>query len=226
MKYIFILIILSATISFGATDVASKRYTVEHIPENMSVKTKKDRFYYLIVPAVEKVHKELTQEYMKTYKDIVKKENLKNINKLKKFYKVKSDIELLFALKPHPKSITIAQAAIESGWATSRFFVEANNIFGMWSANKNEPRIAASQQRDENRTIWLRKFDSIEDSVRSYYKLLAKGKAYKEFRRARYTRSDVDVIVKKLNKYSELGEVYTQELSKVIKYNKLTKYDK
>lgn len=226
MRYVFILIFLSSTLSFCATNTSSKVYTVQEIPKKMSVKTKKKRFYYLVVPAVEKVHKELMQEYMRTYKDIVKKENLKKIKELKSLYKVDSDIELLFAIKPHPKSITLAQAAIESGWGTSRFFVEANNIFGMWSSSENESRIAAGQQRDGNQTIWLRKFDSIEDSVRSYYRLMAKGRAYKEFRRARYTRSDVYEVVKKLDKYSELGEVYTQELSKVIKHNKLTKYDK
>ena len=96
----------------------------------------------------------------------------------------------------------------------------------MWSSNKNEPRIAAAEKRGGKKTIWLRKFDSIEDSVRAYYKLMARGKAFKEFRELRYKSEDVHKIVKKLDKYSEIGELYGKELSQVIKYNRLTKYDK
>lgn len=166
------------------------------------------------------------QEYEKVNEDIINDRNLLELSELKRIYKVKSDEELLYALKPHPKSIAIAQAAMESGWGTSRFYVEANNIFGMWSSDKNESRIAANEQRDGNRTIWLRKFDSIEDSVRAYYKLIARGKAYKEFREVRYLSDDINEIVEELDNYSEIGDSYPEELSKLIKYNKLTEYDK
>ena len=74
-------------------------------------------------------------------KDLKSGSNAAKIEKLKTIYKVKSDKSLLLALKPHPRSIALAQAAMESAWATSRFFVKANNVFGMWSVNKNEPAL-------------------------------------------------------------------------------------
>ncbi len=193
--------------------------------KQMSVSEKKKIFYTLLIPAVHKAYSELMKEYRVVRNDIKYGSNPQKIEKLKKYYNVTTDEELLAALKPHPKSIALAQAAIESGWGTSRFFKEANNIFGMWSVSKNEDRIAASQQRAGNKTIWLRKFDSIEDSVKEYYKLMAKGRAYKEFRDVRSKTDNVYEIVKKLDKYSETGEEYVEKLSDVIKHNDLTKFD-
>lgn len=190
------------------------------------VSAKKKKFYSLLVPAVDDAHAELMAQYIDISKDINSSSNLQRVQELKKFYKVDTDKELLLALKPHPQSIVLAQAAMESAWGTSRFFKEANNVFGMWSAKKSEPRIAAGEQRDGNRTIWLRKFDSVEDSIKAYYKLIATAKAYKELRKTRYHTNNPYEIVTKLDKYSELGEAYTKELINVIKYNDLTKYDK
>ena len=86
------------------------------------------------------------------------------------------------ALKPHPKSIALAQAAMESSWATSRFFTEANNVFGVWSFNESEPRIAAGKKRG-NKTIWVKKYHSIKASMQDYYRTLARGVAFSEFRK-------------------------------------------
>ncbi len=229
MKYLLMISLVFANFSLFASqndeNVTVKTEVVSPVPKKMSTAEKKRRFYKLLVPAVEKVHAELMSRYYKIRRDMINKKNRGEINRLKKRYRVGSDIELLYALYPHPQSITIAQAAMESAWATSRFFREANNIFGMWSKNENEPRISAGVKRNGNRTIWLRKFDTIEDSVRAYYDLLAGGKAFKEFRKMRYQTSDVFEILKKLDKYSEIGHLYAKELGQVIRYNKLEKYD-
>ena len=173
----------------------------------MSVKEKKKRFITLLLPAVQKVHAELMQKY-------------------KEVAKVKTDEELLARLKPHPVSITLAQAAIESAWGTSRFFKEANNVFGMWSTNKDQTRIAASEKRGGKRTIWLRKFKTIEDSIRAYYKMIAQAKAYERFRQLRLKYDDPYKITPGLNKYSELGDAYVKLVNQVIKHNNFTQYDK
>ena len=226
MKYIYISVFLISNISLFGLELKVPEYRADKIPQNMSVATKKKRFYALLVPPIQKVHAELTAEYLRVKDNIINKKEMQEIDRLKLSYKVKSDEELLYALKPHPQSVALAQAAMESAWATSRFFREANNVFGMWSSNKNEPRIAAGEKRGGKKTIWLRKFDSVEDSIRAYYRLMAKGRAYKEFRETRYKTGDVHEIVKKLDKYSEIGELYGKELSQVIKYNKLVKYDR
>jgi Bax protein len=204
------------------------KFTPSEVPKKMSVKTKKARFYALLLPPITKVYDELDTQYKMVQKELEDTNTTTQNSKilaLKKEYNAKTDEELLKALKPHPKSIALAQAAMESAWGTSRFFREANNVYGMWNNSKSDKRIAASQQRDGKRTIWLSKYDSLEESVRAYYKTLAKGKTYIEFREVKYNGGSVYDMVKKLDKYSERGEVYTQEIASMIRYNKLTEYD-
>lgn len=191
----------------------------------MSVKEKKEHFLSIIVPAVDEIYDELQHQYIDIldhHHDPIYEED---ILKLKKVYKVETNEELLTALKPHPKSIAIAQAAMESAWGTSRLFREANNIFGVWSVNPSEPRIAANQKRG-TKTIWLKKYNIAQDSIRDYYKTLGRSGAYKEFRKVKMQTDDPYKIVKELNHYSERGDDYCKELSSMIKYNKFYLYDK
>ena len=204
----------------------AKEYQAEIFPKNLSIKEKKTRFYALIVPVVLNIHKKLMQQFLRIKKKLEDGIEDEEIKKLKQIYHAKTNKDLLLALKPHPPSITIAQAAIESAWGSSRFFLKAKNIFGMWSFNKNEPRIPASEKRDGNKTIYLKKFNSLEDSIRAYYKMIATGRNYKEFREIRYKTDDPYKIAQKLDKYSEIGKEYPQQIINVIQYNKLQKYDK
>ena len=199
---------------------------VTKIKKHNSIFKKKQKFFALVVPSIQKVHEEQEKQFQKIKKDLELHTNLEQITKLKKLYRVHTDTELLLALKPHPQSIVIAQAAIESAWGTSRFFREANNIFGMWSKDPNEPRIAAGVKREGKHTIWLRKFSNLDESIRQYYQTIGRVKDYRAFRELRFETDDVEILVKKLDKYSELGDKYTQILSSVIRHNKLTKYDK
>ena len=140
-----------------------------------------------------------------------------------KNYKAKDFQDLLQRVKPHPKSIAIAQAAMESGWGTSRFTKVANNLFGVWSFNKNEPRVPASIKRGD-KTIYVKKYKSVYESIKDYYKVLATGRGYSEFRALKMLSSDPFKLVKKLDNYSEKRSEYTKELSQVIRYNKLYMY--
>jgi len=221
MKYIVAFLLLSVILLAQEP----KKYTAEIVPKKMSVQEKKKRFYALVNPAVQKIHAELMEQFKEVQKDLKSGKNKKKIEELKTSYKVKTDKELLLALKPHPQSIALAQGAMESSWATSRFFVKAKNIFGMWSVNPKEPRIAAGEKREGKRTIWLKKFATLEDSVRAYYKTMGRAKTYEAFRLVRYETNDPFKIIQKLDKYSEIGKKYPQELGSMIRYNKLTKYD-
>jgi Bax protein len=202
-----------------------KVVSIKNHRNKLSVNAKKERFRKLLEPAIESVYTQLETEYIEVSHYIDKGTYYnKKINNLKKIYNVTTDEELLSAIKPHPKSIAMAQAAIESAWATSRFFREANNVFGVWSKNENEPRIAASQKRG-SKVIWLKKYDSIEDSVKDYYKTLSKSSAFKNFRELKMKTDDPYILVKELNLYSELGDKYCNELASMIKYNKFYLYD-
>jgi len=209
-------------IVIGAILYSVTKKSVELPP--MTVQEKKARFKALIVPAVEHVYDDLMTQYQDIKAMIDNGQTNDEIEELKIEYKASNNDELLMALKPHPKSIAIAQAAIESSWATSRFFLEAYNIFGVWSFDEDEARIAALQKRGD-KTIWVRKYDSIKEAVYDYYRTLARGNAFVEFRQTTMETSDPYVLVTKLDRYSEKGSAYGEELSAIIKFNNFDDYD-
>jgi Bax protein len=190
----------------------------------MTVQEKKARFIELMVPAVDQVYTDLMKRYKKVKTQINSGLSTDKIEELKAEYKVETDAELLMALKPHPKSIALAQAAMESSWATSRFFNEANNIFGVWSFDEDEPRIAAEEKRGD-KTIWLKKYSSIEDSIYDYYRTLGRSNAFEDFREARMTTNDPLILVTELDSYSEKGHIYGEELTSIINFNQFEQYD-
>jgi Bax protein len=222
------LIVLTALLFqglFTATLCAKEeRYSTSVVPKHMTVAQKKKRFFALLVPAVEDVHKELEAQYQQTKRDIKEHKNQERITALKKKYKAKSDEELLIKIKPHPMSIALAQAAMESAWGTSRFFTQANNIFGVWSTSSKQKRIAAGEKRGK-RTIWVRKFDNLDEAIRQYYFMLSVAPRYKAFKKMSYEGKPVSEIIKGLKYYSERGDAYVKELGSMIRYNKLTRYD-
>lgn len=190
----------------------------------MTVQEKKARFSSLIVPAVNNVYANLMKQYEEIKTITAAGQSNDEIEQLKIEYKVTTNSELLMALKPHPRSIAVAQAAMESAWATSRFFREANNVFGVWSFDEDEPRIAALQKRGD-KTIWVKKYSSVEEAVYDYYRTLARSSAFAEFRQTKMITNDPFVLVTKLDRYSEKGSVYGEELTAIIKFNKFSDYD-
>jgi Bax protein len=177
-----------------------------------------------VLPAVQKVNQQLRALYLQTKHDIENDLHQKRVTQLMHSYKAHNKLDLLMRIKPHPVSITLAQAAIESAWATSRFFVEAKNIFGMWTKDYKRG-IKASQVRQNGKQVYLRRYDTYEDSIRHYYKTLATLEAYEDFRKARYYSNDPYETAGWLDNYSERKENYTVSIIKVIWYNNLTRYD-
>ena len=78
--------------------------------------------------------------------------------------KAKDTLDLARKLKTPPNSLALAQAAIESGWGTSRVFHQANNIFGVWSVNPNEPRLKANQAR-KDKQVYLKKYTTVARTI-------------------------------------------------------------
>lgn len=191
---------------------------------DMTVQEKKERFRQLVVPAVEEVYADLMNQYQEVSELIASGADAEELEALRVEYKAANNQALLMALKPHPKSIAIAQAAMESSWATSRFTRDANNLFGVWSFDKDEPRVAAGEQRGD-KTIWVKKYASFEASIRDYYRTLARGDAYKAFRQLKMKTNDPYSLVKKLDRYSEKGAEYGKELSSIIRFNRFDAYD-
>ncbi|MDF1883715.1 glucosaminidase domain-containing protein [Sulfurimonas sp. SAG-AH-194-C21] len=196
-------------------------YTANSVPQKMSVQEKKQRFRDLVVPAVQRVYVDLDAKY-KAAKKIVEsgKTNIK-IEKLMKSYRAKSLQDLLVRMKPHAKSVAIAQAAMESAWATSRFTRVATNLFGVHSIEVDEPRVKASAANN----VYVTKYASVEEAIYAYYKILSTGKVFTKFREVKISSNNPYELVKELDEYSVKGALYGEELSAMIKYNRFYEFD-
>jgi len=199
-------------------------YNISVVPPKMSVAKKKQRFYNLVVLAIEKVYDDLDAEYRVIKKVVDAGKIDAKTKRYMQSYSAKNPQDLLMRMKPHAKSVAIAQAAMESAWATSRFTRIAKNLFGVWSLRKDEPRVAAGVKRGK-KTIYVRKYSSVEASIRDYYRVLAINKVFEKFRVEKMRSNDPYKLVKKLDKYSEKGAAYGEELASMIKYNRFYEYD-
>ncbi len=196
--------------------------------QGLSVKEKKQRFVDLILPAVliakEEYRERLSWVKETEAKDSLSVHDLQLLNNLMEKYKAKSINDLKARLTTHPTSIVLAQASIESGWGTSRFFTKANNVFGVWSFDPKDPRIPSLSTR-YGKHMYLYKYSSLSQSVDDYFKLLATRQPFKKFRKMRLQTSDPFVLVDYLSEYSEKGEEYVKMLKNQIRHNNFTSYD-
>lgn len=151
---------------------------------------------------------------------------------LQKKYKVQDLFdypEFLHRIDVVPPSMALAQAATESGWGRSRFFKEANNIFGHWTYN---PKIGmVPLERKAGQKHLVRVFATLEDSIAAYMLNLNRTSAYKTFREQRAEMRNKNVFINGLTlsatmtKYSGIGHDYVKILQSIIKKNKLLKFD-
>ena len=147
-----------------------------------------------------------------------------------KNYKVKSHHidDLIAKVDIIPVSIALAQAAIESGWGTSRFVSEGNALFGQWSWFKGSGIIP--KKRDADETYEIKSFENLRQSVAAYMKNLNSHNNYSEFRAVRnnyiINNSKINSIklIKYLSNYAENSE-YSKILEKIIKKNDLQEFD-
>lgn len=140
------------------------------------------------------------------------------------------DIEgLMTRVDVLPPSLAIAQAAVESGWGTSRFAREGNAVFGQRVFKEGAGIIP--EERDANGTHEVRAFDSLYDSVLAYLHNLNSHWAYDEFRanraavRAAGQRPQAGDLLVDLVAYSEEREKYLRILKRVIRENDLEQFD-
>ena len=204
-------------------------YSMDNVSlRGLNIPKKKKLFFEIMIPTAMIVVEEIEEvrESLKLIMDGKKAGDEEYLSKMYAKYRVKEkNIEVLYhKLKPVPISILLSQAILESGWGTSRFFEKANNIFGVWSVDPTEPRIKAGEAR-VNKQVYLRSYPTLKESMADYMKLLARHKAYSEFREKLQITDDYKILVPKLDKYSEMEEIYINRLLATIEHNKLYQYD-
>jgi Bax protein len=147
-------------------------------------------------------------------------------------YKIKNNdlMELSRRMNIIPPSLALAQAAIESGWGTSRFARKGNALYGewIWPKKGRTDRGITPTSREEGKNHQIKKFNSIFDAVNSYMKNLNIHRAYQmlRFSRAKNINGNmVDPMIDSLTAYSELGQEYVDLLHQIITKNKLRDFD-
>ena len=128
-----------------------------------------------------------------------------------------------------PVSLVLAQAANESGWGTSRFAAEGNALFGQWSFGGSG--MLPSEQRASLGDYRVAAFESPLLSVIAYMRNLNTHNAYARLRELRAAARAAGEepsgyeLAAGLDRYSERGQDYVDELRSMIDYNGLRPTD-
>ena len=213
--------------SLGHLDVPNKKQTFFRtlIPSIIialkEVETERDRLLAL----VQKISFQpmMTLSEKQTYwQNTLDSDEIEFLRNTAKKYRSNEVSELLRKVKGYPVSLILAQGAIESSWGTSRFVVQGNNVFGVWTWGE---RGIVPSARDEGKTHKVAVYDSILDSVRGYILNLNRHYAYNDLRKYRETTSDSLVLAEGLWAYSERRKEYVNDVKDVIESNNLQYFD-
>jgi len=139
---------------------------------------------------------------------------------------------LLYRVDIVPVSLVLAQAAVESGWGTSRFAREGNALFGQWTWAKDNTEGIVPENRAEGKTHKIKAFQEPVDAVASYMRNLNTHRAYRELRQRRAALRNTDseitgtILAEGLEAYSEKGYAYVKLIKQIIRTNNLAPLDK
>ncbi len=197
--------------------------------DRLSIEQKKEAFISMMLPSILLAKYKIRLERVKLLKLSVKsywsEADRKWLKEKRESYHAKDYVQLYQAMELHPTSLILAQAIVESGWGTSKFFQKANNVFGVWSFDPKDNRIAASEKRGKKR-IYLKKYETLVESIHDYLLTISRHQSYQKFRQKRLKSQDPFVLVNYLDKYSEQGDAYIKNLKNIIKSNNLARYDR
>jgi len=123
-----------------------------------------------------------------------------------------------------PPPIALGQAALESGWGTSRFVKLGNNIFGHVSRNTKK---GIKPLNWSGKTRHIKIFNSLGESIAVYMLNLNRNRAYYSFRQfRRYYPGNYLKMAEGFVKYSRIKEEYTGRLKRIIRKFGFYRYGK
>ena len=138
--------------------------------------------------------------------------------------------ELLLRANILPIPLAIAQAAIETGWGTSRFALEGNSLFGQWTWKKSG---LTPSRRELGKEHSVKAFKNLRHAVENYAQNLNSSAFYTRFRKARlkfikndrYLDDASSRLATHLSSYSQEGEKYVEKILKIISINRLADFE-
>lgn len=218
---------------------------LRHFPDDLhlirSTRDKKALFFATILPMAMLANEEVTEQRRVLqiifdefdHNGQITVQQQANLNSLLKRYKIKASplqnlnvrMRLLSRVDTIPESLVLAQAANESGWGTSRFARQANNIFGQWTFTPGTGIVPAGRPKGE--TYEVRRFTTLYQSVRAYMRNINTHRAYATLRNVRAELRQAglpvtgDQLASTLINYSTRREAYAREIRRMIKSNQL-----
>jgi Bax protein len=234
-------------LNYVTNNVPIPRMYFPYIPKNIGeyeTKKKKSVFIAIILPIALRGN-ELVMEERKLMKVAFSTNNIYQIERFSKKYKVKNfkkinfsnlnrselrmiRLELLNKINFIPISLILAQSIIESGWGASRFAQEGNALFGQWTW-KNDDGIKPKGNLDANFSV--KNFKNLLESVNAYILNLNTHPAYNELRNFRTLQYNAgknitgNDMANYLEKYAEIGFEYITKVKNMINKNQLGKYE-
>jgi Bax protein len=206
-----------------------------------SIKLKKDLFFRSILPMALLANEEISQQRSTLQvifehfdqNGFVTLRQQKKLDSISKRYRIKEDAltiqtarkKLLRRVDNIPESLVLSQAANESGWGTSRFARQANNIFGEWTFTPGTGLVP--KNRPKGATYEVRRFTTLYQSVRSYMRNINTHRGYKKLRQTREELRQNNqelsgkLLAMGLDNYSTRRSAYSREIQALIKSNRL-----
>lgn len=178
---------------------------------------------------LESLRRELQNLYLRLQVEQLDEAGVKRLRQLAARYRVEGNVlkhprarrDLLERVDVIPLELALAQAVNESAWGTSRFAREGNNLFGIWTYDKDKGIVPKNRPKGAKHLV--RRFDSFNESVRYYLHTLNSHPAYAELRRLRAeSRSQGEVadglvLAGGLTRYSAKGERYVALIRELIR---------
>jgi len=214
------------------------RTFVKTIPEahlDLPVKRQKEAFINMLLPLILAANDEIRQRRQAIIR-AAENGDMSSLEKWARLYRIKTkdmpadriESELLRRADIIPVSLALAQAAIESGWGTSRFAVKGNALFGQWAWDQSAglKPIEASNSR-----AVVRSFPNLFGSVRAYMHNLNTHSEYARFRDRRSLlsgrkRNDLGTQLSVfLDGYAEIGFEYVEKIQTIIRSNDLGQFE-
>ena len=148
------------------------------VPDVEQTQAQKTIFMAHMLPLIARENQRIREQRASLQKD----PSPSHINALAKAYGLEGDRinlqTLLVRVDVLPVSLVLAQAALESGWGTSRFAQEGHAYFGERTYDEDAPGI--EPKRAEG--FKVKAFDNAALSVRSYMRTLNTHRAYRALR--------------------------------------------
>lgn len=213
------------------TQIAPAHGPTLPLPTIKNVAQRKAQFILAMLPLIVRENKRLDEQRSRAHR-----EPLGSIyySALAHAYGLRPNVSralLLSRIDIVPVSLVLAQAAIESGWGTSRFAREGNAYFGERSYDPDIAGIVPGSPPPGEPAFKVKSFPNAQLSVRSFMKTLNTVQVYRAMRQRRANlrwsgRKPTGLVLAPfLHGYSEIGSAYIERIIATIHTNQLSAYN-